>query len=79
MRGNSKNPPKYRKHKASGQAIVTIGGKMFYLGPHNSKASRIEYDRFIGEWLANGRRILILANRMESCTLRITCAKRLVL
>ncbi len=47
--------PKYRKHRASGQAIVTIAGKDHYLGPHGSKASRIEYDRLVGEWLAAGR------------------------
>ena len=47
--------PKYRKHKASGQAIVTIQGHDFYLGPWNSKASRVEYDRIIAEYLAAGR------------------------
>ncbi len=26
--------PKYRKHRASGQAIVTISGQDHYLGPH---------------------------------------------
>lgn len=48
--------PKYRRHRASGQAVVTIGGNDFYLGPWNTKASKAEYDRLIGEWLANGRR-----------------------
>lgn len=48
--------PKYRKHRASGQAIVTLDGKDHYLGPHGTKASHGEYDRLIGEWLANGRR-----------------------
>ena len=47
--------PKYRKHRASGQAIVTLYGRDFYLGPHGTKASRIEYDRLVGEWLAAGR------------------------
>lgn len=47
--------PKYRKHKASGQAIVTIAGRGFYLGPYKSKASLVEYDRLITEWLAAGR------------------------
>jgi integrase len=47
--------PKYRHHRASGQAIVTIAGRGFYLGPYGTKASRIEYDRLIGEWLAAGR------------------------
>lgn len=49
--------PKYRKHRASGQAIVTIEGRDFYLGPHGTKASRAEYDRIVGEWLANNRRL----------------------
>lgn len=47
--------PKYRKHRASGQAVVTLNGKDFYLGPHGTKASKLEYDRLIGEWLQNGR------------------------
>ena len=49
--------PKYRKHKQSGQAIVTLSGRDFLLGPHGSKASRIEYDRRIAEWLQNGRQL----------------------
>jgi hypothetical protein len=36
--------------------VVTINGKGHYLGPWRSKASRVEYDRIISEWLANGRR-----------------------
>src|SRR3954471_9492730 len=47
--------PKYRKHKPSGQAVVTIAGKDCYLGPHGTKASNVEYDRLVGEWLAAGR------------------------
>ena len=49
--------PKYRKHRASGQAIVCIESREFYLGPHGTKASRLEYDRIIGEWLAAGRQL----------------------
>jgi integrase len=47
--------PKYRKHKASGQAIVTLNGQDHYLGPHGSAASRRQYDQLISEWIANGR------------------------
>jgi len=47
--------PKYRFHRASGQAIVNLYGRDFYLGPHGTKASKIEYDRLIGEWIAAGR------------------------
>src|SRR6185436_1417463 len=50
--------PSYRKHRATGQAVVTLSGRDFYLGPHGTKASRREYDRLIGEWLAAGRQPL---------------------
>ena len=42
--------PAYRKHRASGQAIVRIHGKTIYLGRWKSKASRAEYDRVITEF-----------------------------
>jgi integrase len=47
--------PTYRHHKASGQAIVTLGGQDIYLGPHGTTASKREYDRLIGEYLSRGR------------------------
>jgi len=47
--------PGYLFHKASGQAIVVLNGRMSYLGEHGSEESRQEYDRLISEWLANGR------------------------
>ena len=47
--------PKYRKHKASGQAVVTLNGRDHYLGPHGTAASKAFYDRLIAEWLVQGR------------------------
>ena len=47
--------PTYRRHKPSGQPVVNLDGQDVYLGPWNTKASRAEYDRLIGEWLAAGR------------------------
>ena len=47
--------PSYRKHKASGQAIVTLSSDDVYLGPYGTRESRREYDRIVGEWLARGR------------------------
>ena len=35
--------------------MVTLSGRDIYLGRWGSKASRIEYGRLIGEWLASGR------------------------
>jgi integrase len=49
--------PSYRRHRPSGQAVVTLNGRDFYLGKWNTKASRAEYDRLIGEWLAAGRNL----------------------
>ncbi len=51
----SNSVPKYRTHRASGQAVVTLNGRDIYLGPHGTKASKLEYDRLTSEWLANGR------------------------
>jgi hypothetical protein len=49
--------PSYRLHKPSGQAVVTLSGKDFYLGPWKSAASREAYDRLLAEWISNGRRL----------------------
>ena len=47
--------PSYRRHGASGQAVVCIAGRTHYLGPHGTQASLREYDRVVAEWLARGR------------------------
>jgi integrase len=52
--------PKYRRHRQSGQAIVTlpdgVGGRRdVLLGPYGTKASRVKYARQIAEWEAAGR------------------------
>jgi integrase len=49
--------PSYRHHRGSGQAVVTLDGRDHYLGKYGSVASRAEYDRLIGEWMAHGRRL----------------------
>jgi integrase len=55
----ARNPrtPSYRLHKPSGQAVVTIDGRDFYLGKYGTAESRAEYDRLLAEWLACGRRL----------------------
>jgi len=52
-----RRPPSYRLHKASGQAVVTLDGRDLYLGPHGTDVSKAEYDRVVGVWLTNGRRL----------------------
>ncbi len=47
--------PAYRRHKSTGQAVVTVNGRDFYLGQDNTAASRREYDRMIAEWQLGGR------------------------
>jgi integrase len=64
--------PKYRKHKASGQAFVELGGHRHYLGPHGTKASHREYDRLVGEWLANGRQSVVI---VEGLTVVEICSR----
>lgn len=49
--------PSYRRHKPTGQAVVTINGRDIYLGKWNTAASRAEYDRLVAEFLANGRQL----------------------
>jgi len=48
----TRTPPKYRLHKASGQAVVTLDGRDHYLGPHGPKESRIKCDELVGGWLS---------------------------
>jgi hypothetical protein len=65
--------PTYRKHKASGQAVVTLNGRDHYLGPHGTKASKVQYDRLTSEWLQNGRRLQPTGG--DSITIVELCAR----
>jgi integrase len=47
--------PTYRKHKSTGQAVVTLDGKDRYLGQYNSAASKALYRRLVAEWMAGGK------------------------
>ena len=50
-RGRSSSAPKYRLHKATGQARVTIRGITFYLGKHGSEQSNQKYKQLLAdEW-----------------------------
>jgi integrase len=50
--------PSYRRHRSSGQAVVTLNGVDHYLGPFGTEASKAEYDRITSEWLVRGRRLV---------------------
>lgn len=51
--------PSYRRHRQSGQAIVTLNGRDHLLGPYGTRTSQRAYDRLIGEWLQRGREPLV--------------------
>jgi integrase len=54
-------PPAYCRHKATGQAYVTLNGKPRYLGTwtkSQNSPSRSEYNRIVAEWMANGRTLI---------------------
>ena len=47
--------PRYRFHKASGQALVEIKGRHIYLGKFDSPDSREKYRRLIAEFMSNNK------------------------
>ncbi len=49
--------PSYRRHKQSGQAIVTLSGRDILLGKYASLESRDKYNRLVSEWIAAGRQL----------------------
>ena len=61
----TKKLPSYRKHGPSGHAVVTLNGRDFYLGKHNTKGSLAKYDALIAEYLANGRKLPPTRSRDE--------------
>lgn len=56
MRRMKSSVPSYRLHKATKQAVVTLNGKDFYLGVHNTPQSREHYARILSTWLSNDRK-----------------------
>jgi len=49
--------PSYRLHRPSGQGVVTLNGRDFYLGPYRDGGSRDRYEELLGHWFTNGRRM----------------------
>ena len=50
--------PAYRRHKHSGQAVVTLNGKDVLLGRYSPAASKEAYARVTGQWQAAGRHLV---------------------
>src|SRR5262249_12519214 len=58
----NRHVPSYRRHKQSGQAIVTLPDCLgsrhdILLWKHGTKQSRMEYARVIAEWEAAGQQL----------------------
>jgi hypothetical protein len=51
------NVPSCRRHRPSGQAVVTLDDKDHYLGPFRSTASHEAYNRLVCERLVSGRHL----------------------
>ncbi len=55
MPSKLRKPPAYRLHKPTGQAVVRIDGRDFYLGRHGTDASHEAYRRLIAGWATSPR------------------------
>jgi integrase len=73
-----KQLPKYREHKASGQARVTYGGKTYYLGKYKSPKSYEKYYARMEKYLEWQNSIIEQKSgkpptRTSACVEEITC------
>jgi hypothetical protein len=55
MPHGSSRIPKYRHHKPTGQAVVTLNGKDHYLSLHGTPASKTKYARLISQYTDSGQ------------------------
>jgi hypothetical protein len=60
--------PRYGKHRASSGGHSS--GQEFYLGPHGTKGSHLEYDCVVAEWLARSRQPIV-EDGSNSCSLTV--------
>lgn len=67
-------PPSYRRHKASGQAVVTIADRDIYLGPYDSPSSRAKYARLIAEHAVTGSVAGAKPHVHETCVAEVLLA-----
>ncbi|MFK7737849.1 MAG: hypothetical protein AB8B50_17585, partial [Pirellulaceae bacterium] len=70
--------PSYRLHKASGNGVVTISGRDYYLGKHNTRASKDAYRKLINEWEASGRSLSFSPGGSKAGASGITIAMLIV-
>ena len=51
MTASKPHMPACRLHKARGLAVVTLGGRNYYLGAYGSPVSEARYNRLVSEYL----------------------------
>lgn len=56
--------PPLKRHKATGQGYALVSGHRYYLGRHGLPETRERYDRFVQEWLANGRDVPVVTDEV---------------
>jgi integrase len=54
---NKTRVPKYCLHKTTGQAYSRVKGRFVYHGQYGTEESKDNYDRFVCDFLANGRKL----------------------
>jgi hypothetical protein len=70
--------PKYRRHKATNQAVVTLNGRDRYLGKYGTSASKEKYARLIVEW-SSGPQALSQERSPANCARGSPAVKDLIL
>ncbi len=45
-------PPKYRLHRSTNQAVISFFGEVIQLGPYGSERSHKRYQELVGQWHA---------------------------
>lgn len=66
---STKQIPKYRHHKASGQAYVELNKRRFYCGVHGSPDSWERYHELVNQWLVNDRRPVVTDAERHDATI----------
>jgi hypothetical protein len=63
-------------YHASDQAVVTLDGRKFYLGPHDSPESKARYFALLNEYHANGLRMPEdRQSQPAEMTIQVVCAE----
>ena len=80
-RYSASHTPQYRLHRSSGQALVTLAGKVHYLGKFSDSPdseSRQKYNRLLAEWFAAGRQPTAMAANAAAAGAAVLSVEQLI-